>query len=347
MKIILTYLFTLCFFLLGFATNDYESPFNGKSVKKDTSNYSFFVSGHFYGSDQNKSGLPANTLLGNLDWINEQQPHMVVSLGDLFKDINSNIPNYQRTLFDRLNCPLVNTVGNHDISGTKYQDEFGETSFSFEVANDIHIILDTEKNNGDLDEQQVGLIKSANRAGLAYTNIFIYTHRTIWKDSYTELENMFQDNTQALTGNNFTTDVKPLIEELAENSKVYWMSGSMGSAPASFFHFESEKVTFIATAIRELPRDAILKVNVNGFNTTFETCSLTGQELEELKFYNLDYWNSDHTDEPFNFGLFAYKVELMLTHRYFWLGALWTGVGILFVVLFMRWRKKRKLLKPF
>ena len=326
----------------SFATKDKISPFNGLKIDSDSTSYTFFVSGHFYGSDKNQSGFPANTLLGNLDWINDQEPLMMISLGDLFKDVNTNISNYERSFFSKIDCPLFNAVGNHDISGTKYQDEFGETSFSFEVGNDLHIILDSEENNGDLSASQIELIEKANRTGVRYSNVFIYSHRTLWKESYSELDDFFNDNTQSLTSNNFRDEVKPLIQELSEESNVYWMSGSMGPAPASFFYFEKNDITYIATAIRELPRDAILKVKVNGEKTSFETCSLTGQSLLELESYNIDYWSEDHSDEEFNLGLFAYKIQLMLTHRYFWYGVMWSVFGFGIILLFIKRRKKPK-----
>ncbi|MEO9531330.1 MAG: metallophosphoesterase family protein [Crocinitomicaceae bacterium] len=338
--------FVLFFISSSGLANDYISPFNSLEIKKDTTKYHFFVSGHFYGSDKNQSGLPANTILGNLDWINQQEPYMFIHLGDLFKDVNTNIPNYERTLFSKLKSPLVNTVGNHDISGTTYQDNYGETDFSFEVANDLHIILDTEKNNGDLSNEQLGLIKSAQRAGLAYDNIFIYTHRTIWKDGYSDLNGLFSDNTQSITGNNFSSEVKPLIEDLAKNSNLYWMSGSMGTAPASFFHYENSGVTFIATAIRELPRDAILEVIVDGSNTSFQTHSLTRQELSSLETYNVEFWQSNLGVEPYNYKLIPYYFEVMLTHRFFWYGVLWTFFGVTVIYLFVRRKKRKSKIKP-
>ena len=109
---------------------EYQSPFNGKMVETDSlPGYSFLVSGHFYGDAGNKSHFPANTLLANLDWVNGTNAKMLVCLGDLFKDIQNDIPNYETALFQKLELPLVNSVGNHDLTGTVYQDNYGETFF--------------------------------------------------------------------------------------------------------------------------------------------------------------------------------------------------------------------------
>src|SRR5688500_16545784 len=102
---------TLVFF--SFSGIAQVSPFNHKAVQIDsTGSYSFIVSGHFYGDGTNKTGYPANTLLANLDHINESDACMLICLGDLFMDIKNEIPNYQMSLFDKLEIPLFNAVGN-------------------------------------------------------------------------------------------------------------------------------------------------------------------------------------------------------------------------------------------
>lgn len=319
------------------------SPFNTISLE-DTSNYSFIVSGHFYGSDKNQSGLPANTLLGNLDWINEQNPQMLICLGDLFKDVRTNIPNYQRVLFDKLETPLFNAVGNHDLSENIYQENFGETDFSFRLGDDIHLFLDTETSSGSISKSQHDLIKTA-AAEKGINNIFIYSHRTIWKEGYSEMDALFTDNTQSLTNGNFKDETLPYLKEISESINIFWMSGSLGTAPASFFYHKDANITYIATAIRELPRDAVLKVSVSAGQVSFETHSLTGETLESLEEYDIDFWSTTSTAEPFNYKLSLYYIQLMITHRFFWYGVLWTAGGVLFLWFFVSWRKKRRLRK--
>src|SRR5688572_17181145 len=76
------------------------SMFNGRDIRTDsTGNYSFIVSGHFYGDGTNQSGFPANTLLAKLDDINQSGACMMICLGDLFKDPANDLPNYQSSLF--------------------------------------------------------------------------------------------------------------------------------------------------------------------------------------------------------------------------------------------------------
>lgn len=334
----------LTYLLLFQGTNwaQYTSPFNQYTVKTDSMGaYAFIVSGHFHGSSYNQSGFPANTLLANLDWINASDSKMLVCLGDLFMDVGNDIPNYEKALFSKLDLPLINAVGNHDLSGDVYQQHFGETYFSFELGNDIHFVIDTEINDGDLNEDQLSMLRKA--LDKEFENVFIYAHRTIWKDAYEEMDGLFKDNTQSLTGNNFEDQVLPILKEISEQSEVYWFSGSLGSAPASFFYHETKEVTYIATAIRSLPRDAMLIVNVdvNG-EVVFETKTLTKEPVEPLESYTIEYWKGDSGDSSFNWRLVPLYFKNMLTHRYFWYGVGYSVLGFFFLFLIRKWRKSTR-----
>jgi hypothetical protein len=318
------------------------SPFNGIEVYTDTTgNYSFIISGHFYGDGTNKTGYPANTLLAHLDRINQSEACMLVCLGDLFLDIKNDIPKYEMSLFDKLEIPLFNAVGNHDISGNTYTSNYDQTCVSFTIRRDFHLFLDTEQDNGDIAGSQLALLKNVlerSKQG-GYDNVFIYAHRTVWKDAYPELEGLFEDNTQSVTETNFKDEVLPVISEMAKHTKVHWFAGSLGDAPASFFYFpdEKNKITYIATAIRALPRDAILWVHVNNGEVKFETESLTGQTLQPLEHYNVDYWKSTSPEEPFNYKLVPLYVKNTFTTRYFWYG---TAFAFLLVISF-KWLRRR------
>lgn len=328
-----------------FAVNaQYTSPFNGQSIQADSSgNYSFIVSGHFYGDGTNKSHFPANTLLANMDLFNQTDLKMLVCLGDLFKDISNDIPHYEKSFFNRLKIPLINTVGNHDLTGSVYQDNYGETAFMVEFGGDIHLILDTERDNGDIEDEQLDLLKQvlekSEQGGV--NHVFIYTHRTVWKEAYPEMEGLFLDNTQGLTRTNYESEVLPLLKSISAKSQVFWFSGSLGTAPSSFFYFhdETHQVKIIGTAIRALPRDAVLRVNVSQREVSFETISLTGEELLPLESYNVDFWQNEVGAEPFNWKLIPYYMELILTHRYFWYGV---GSSLMAVLSIWFLRKRRR-----
>ncbi len=320
------------------------SPFNQRSVQVDsTGDYSFIISGHFYGDGTNKSGYPANTLLANLDWINESDACMLICLGDLFMDITNDMPKYEVSLFDKLDIPLFNAVGNHDLTGSVYQENYGATFFKFQIGNDLHVILDTELDNGDLEGDQLKMLAEIELQCKSekINNVFFYAHRTIWKDSYSELEGLFQDNTQSITGVNYKSEVLPIVSTIASKTNVFWFAGSLGDAPASFFYFKDEqnKITYIATAIRALLRDAVLVANVKNGLVSFTTHSFTNQTLEPLEHYDAAFWNKTSAAEPFNYKLIPLYIKNIVLSRSFWY-----GIGFALVVFGTIWyiRKRRR-----
>ncbi|MEX1000911.1 MAG: metallophosphoesterase [Crocinitomicaceae bacterium] len=334
------------FFVSLVAVSQQQSTFNDKVVQVDSSgNYSFIVGGHFYGNRYSTSGYPANSILANIEWINAQNPAMLICLGDLFMDVKNNIPQYEKSFFNRLNVPLFNAVGNHDLTADIYQKNFGATFFKFQLGRDMHVVLDTESDNGNITGEQLKLLESLK--GEKYDHIFIYAHRTVWKNMYEEMENIFSDNTQSLLGNNYEKEVYPLLSELSKNSKVYWFSGSIGNAPASFFyhHDTSAKITYIATAIRGIKRDALLMVNVKNGQVSFKTHSLTGEDLMPLEDYNVEYWQTNSGVEPFNWRLLPLYIKQTVLSWSFWWGVVVTLLFTATLVFIQRRRNKGRKVK--
>lgn len=325
------------------------SPFNNLNVELNSGkNYHFYVSGHFHGSGTNHTGYPINSLLANINELNNSNASFLVCLGDLFLDISNDIPFYQKSFFKKLTIPLFNTVGNHDLTDDIYQNNFGETDFQFTVNRDRHLFFDTESENGSFSQEQLSILESTYEAVKSRTirRVFIYCHRTIWAKHYQAINGLFADNTQAVLGNNFSKSIYPLLKNIANEVPVQWYSGSIGSAPASFFYHEDEEtdVTYIATAIRGLKRDAWLKVFVSeSGDVNFETISLTGQDLKKLKEYDVDFWNTTSAKQPFNYKLVPYYIKLVLLHRAFWYGVITTVTVVILVFRFIRIRRKKKL----
>ncbi len=339
------YIIALCYGASAVAQP--TSPFNGLAIAPDSTNsYTFFVGGHFYGGSADLSGFPAATLLGNLDTINNSDAAFMICLGDLFLDINKEIPTYERILFPQLEMPLFNAVGNHDVSGTLYRENYGDTWMAFNYHQDQFILLDTEEDNGDIEGAQLEFLKQQLNDAIASDrkNIFVFAHRPLWTEAYPEMENVFEGNTQSAVGNNFATTVLPLLEEAQSKANIYWFGGSMGGkAPVSFFYHKVEgtNIHYLATAIRNLKRDAILKLKVSNGAVTMEPFSLTGQSLQAVTTYNLNFWTSGKAtaDEGINYKLIPLWVYNTVTHRYFWYGVLWC---ILLLLGFKQMKKRFK-----
>lgn len=336
----------LLFTVLQVGAQNVTSKINNKSILTDSlGDYSFLVSGHFYGGRSNQTGFPVNTILANIDWINNSNTIMLMSLGDMFMDVRNDIPNYKVSLFNKLNIPIFNAVGNHDISSDVYQSNFGETFFYFQISNDIHVVLDTELNDGSIKNEQLeflkeikGLVNSNNKI----ENVFIYTHRTIWARSYSDLDRLFLNNTQSLLGNNYESDVLPIIQAIQSKVQVVMFSGSLGDAPASFFNYKShDSIQYVATAIRGLKRDAVLLVTKKESKISYSVKSLTKQPLNKFESYDFEFWNQNLGKiEKFNYRLIPLKIKNTVTSIDFWIGGIVILIGIGVMKLFRKLKNK-------
>ncbi|MFI5203389.1 MAG: metallophosphoesterase family protein [Flavobacteriales bacterium] len=336
------------FLLVVLNVNGKESPFNRlKLVHDSTLNFSFIVSGHFHGSSSNISGFPASSLQGNIGKINLLGAHFMVSTGDMFLDIRNDIPNYKKALFSRLTVPLFNVPGNHDYPKSVYEENFGKTYGHFFYKNCVFLLLDTEMDNGSLKGEQWQLFQDVIlkcSGGNSIRNVFIFSHRPVWAEDDEELKNIFLENTKSTFKTNFETEVEPFLKKIKKKLNFYWFSGSLGGqAPASFFYHKSdERITYIQSAIRDLPHDAMLQVYVEKGNVRFETFSLNHNKAPELEECNREMWKRGPVEKPFNYRLIKLYMVNMLTHRYFWYGVCWTTVGI-GLIWFCRKRRRKKL----
>lgn len=352
-KIILVVILQL---LSCFAFGQFKSVFNKatsntSSVVDSLGNFSFIVSGHFHGSSSNLSTYPAATLLAGIDTLNSLKPIFLISLGDLFLDVNDTyIKHYQQSFFDKLNMPLFNAVGNHDLAnGNRYEKIYGPTYYKLSINDNLFIILNTEINDGSIEGEQLlflkNLLDETGKNNLQFKNIFIFSHRPIWSENNRRYEKLFLDNTRTEFGeNNFETEVKPLLTKLSKTKNIFWISGSLGSSPASFFYDKDPEtnICFMQTAIRDLPRDAVLQIQVINGRIELKGISLTGQKLEKIENYNIDYWiGAVPEEDEFNFRMLPYLIKQMLFHNYFWIGFL-SSLSILLILRFVysRWKKR-------
>jgi hypothetical protein len=326
------------------------SPFNKRAVSDTAENYSFIVSGHFHGASSNLSTFPAATILANIDTLNSTNCSFLMSLGDMFIDVDATyLEHYQKSLFNKLKMPLFNAVGNHDLSnGNKYEQIYGKTFFSFSNRSECFIVLNTELNDGSIEGEQLAFFKNALAQAEANStkNIFIFSHRPIWSENDAAYEKLFDGNTRTSLGhNNYEEVIQPIIAGVSKKRSVFWMSGSMAGGPASFFYHKEQEteLTFIQTAIRDLPRDAVLKVNVVDGKISFKGISLTGQVLEPIENYNIEFWLSNtSSEESFNLRLLPYFTIQMLKHYYFWIGAAVSFfIFLIFRGIIKKWKKRK------
>lgn len=319
-----TFIIAILFISLVSFGEEWRSTFNDGKFNCDKNHYNFIVSGHFYGNSGTGGSFPVNTILANLDTLNQMPASFMVSLGDLFMDVNPRIiSNYRESFFDKLEMPLFNVVGNHDLAGNVYESHFGKTFFYYSCNEDHYLFLDSEMDNSDIKGEQLKLFNKVveNIKDEKNARLFIFSHRPVWAEKNEALKGVFTHNTKSKFGSNYLDELRPALLEL--QAPVYWFGGSLGPAPASFFYHEDENIHYIATAIRGLDRDAVLQVELKD-EVRFNTISLTGKEVKPLKEYNKEFWLSYRSNpmKEFNYRLIPYLTLKAVTHRYFWYGFL-------------------------
>jgi calcineurin-like phosphoesterase family protein len=332
------FLIVLCFEIMGSPL--YAQSLNGKSLNTQnliTDHYSFFVSGHFHGSSNNKTGKPAKTILNNIEKINNEQVLFIASLGDIFMDVKNDIPAYNKLLLDRLAVPVFNAPGNHDKSGSVYENNYGITYYNFKISSELFVFLDTEMNDGNITDDQYNFLKSSLDDTKGIKNIFIFTHRLIWAEDHPDMLNLFKGNTRSERGNNFRNEILPLLTKCNKNISIYLFGGSMSAAPSSFFYHKEGRIYYIATAIRDTPKDAMLKVDVKNSKVSFSAFPL----VLPIEMYNIDYYlhNSENV-QRFNWRLVPLYIKTMLSHRYFWYGILMIMIPFISIWGYRKLRKK-------
>ncbi|HEY0977016.1 MAG TPA: hypothetical protein VGE21_06055 [Flavobacteriales bacterium] len=314
-----------------------RSPFNGIEVAPVDSSgrYRLLFSGHFHGESSNRTGLPARTLLANIDVIDDLHAHALLSTGDLFMMAADDRARYERAFFSKLRTPLFNAVGNHDLDGGDYTRLFGPTHAVIDLGKDRILVLDTERDGGSLKGEQLELLEAAaTTEGLR--NLFIVTHRPIWAEDDPRYGPLFRGNTRSALGTNFHAAVEPVLERLSKQVHIWWISGSMaGGAPSSiFFQPHARNITYIQSAIRDEAKDALLIAEVSSDTVVWSALSLTGARMREPRAYDAAYWEERKGVKPgFNWNLVPYWTKSMLTHRFFWWGVV---LGLLFFLLLRR-----------
>lgn len=321
-------------FLLPVWLGAQYSPFNGLPVAApdSTGGYRLLFGGHFYGSGL-RNGLPAATVLAGIDTINALRPNALLSTGDLFLRAEVDSAGYAQAFFSKLAVPLFNAPGNHDVEGPVYHRSFGPTFQSFRIGEDRVVLLDTERDNGDLKADQLGLLRELEQMDPPPPHLFIISHRPLWSEDDPRYGPLFEGNTRSVMSTNFRKEVHPLLMRLAARSKVYWVSGSMaGGAPASiFFQPDTLGLTYIQSAIRDEARDALLMADVSASGVVWRTISLTGRAEQAPEAYDAAFWRKHKGQrEPFNWRLLPYLTKQVVLSERFWYGV---AAGLLLCVL--------------
>jgi hypothetical protein len=274
----------------------------------------FLLIGHAYGShDDRESSLsypPYQTLLGNIPLIRSMDLNMVVFLGDIVRNpSNKNFEIFEEEILEWLGHPAFNAIGNHDLlSPSKYEERYGRTFFTFQYGPTQMIFLDTEKDKCDIVGSQRAMMDVAVENALqdnTIHHIFVFMHKVLYLGSnvlYEIQEWPAQPNEWICYGNE---SFKELMEErllpAAKQKGIYLVAGDVGAFDGNLspFYHKHPDVQLVVTGsgLGDTHHDVVLLVKVEDKKVTFWVLSLTGEEVYELEYYDLDYWESTVTLE--------------------------------------------------
>jgi len=314
-KKFLAFIIFFFFNILLINTQNIKSPVNNKVLsKKYFNSYSFFAGGHLYGYPS-LSVFVAPSLLATIDTINYCKPDFFISLGDNFRKTDSiNILNFKKFFANKLKCPMFISVGNHDVSNYSiYNNFFGNTYYAFYFENDFFIFLDSEIDNGEIKGKQLEFLKDKTEEiydNQTVQNIFVLCHRLIWSTNDTTFKYIYE-NTNAVDGypvsNNYAENVFPLLNKMAKNKNLYFLSGDIGVTlkdkrwgfPVFYYKLPTTNITYVANGIGDNEKDAILKIDVDekGY-VKFDIFPLTSYKWENIENYGIDFWKQYFKDKP-------------------------------------------------
>ncbi|MCK4533398.1 metallophosphoesterase, partial [bacterium] len=271
------------------------------NCNEKTGGYSFFVAGHIYGS-HNKSIYPAASILANISLLNNAGAGFMVLLGDIVQRSSGlEIEVLKNSFLAKLNFPVFNAPGNHEMTNRKlYEEYFGKTFFSFQYSTELFIFLDSEISDGKLETGQLEfMMKNIElcRKSSRIKNIFVFSHRLLWAIENEPYNRIIPFVNYPLAhhnkANTISAIILPQLKSLA-GKNVYFVSGDVGcywSLPLFYQKDTTSNITYVAVGIGDTQKDLICRVIVNkSGKVIFSPISLTGAKLDYIECYGLDYW---------------------------------------------------------
>jgi len=266
--------------------------------------FSFFVAGHLYGSQQVIDRQPDAALLAALPAISQASPDFLVSLGDMVEQSSAEeFGLLESTFLSQLSFPVFNTVGNHDVADRAfYQARYGKTAFTFQYGPARMIFLDTERAGCKLDEIQDQMLRTAIAQAMRQRDVryvFVFMHRTVFFQNdilAVEKNRMASPNEWKCYGSRY---FRQLLDELllpsAAQKPVYLFAGDVGAWGNLTPYYEKHPevpLTLLMTGLGDTEQDNILHVRVDPSRVTIESIFLNDVTAQPLEQFGPAYWEA-------------------------------------------------------
>lgn len=279
--------------------------------RKVGTEHTFLVGGHLYGAPRNRrSVFPSASLIANVDVINERGADFFMSLGDaIMYCLPSHYAGFRRGLLDKLELPLFNAVGNHDVAVRKrYLEQFpGKTWYYFVHGGVMHLVVDTELEVGLIAGDQLRSLLAMLTVAVdlpEVRSVAIHSHKLIWTGvdtSYKVVAEHLNNKDGYQSEHLFAKQLLPTLHKLSLKKQVIWFSGDIGCDHSlQLFYDEAEgyDLTWIATGIGDTADDALLEVKVDADGRMHPSVlRLDGKPSKPLASFGPAFWKA-HFDKP-------------------------------------------------
>ena len=333
--------FLLFWIIPTFSFGHYDTITNSinqsKLITEDISHdFSFLVAGHAYGAPSN-SIYPCQSLVNYIENINSSHSNFLMLLGDNYRIADSlNILTFKNTFLNKLQLPVFNALGNHDIHPRNYsiyKENFTKnTYFSFKISSSLFIVLDTELDNskgftdGSITSDQLQFLKKTISQFTALNspvvkNIFICTHKAL---------NLSKTN-------NFEKDTKPLLSSIPKDYTIFVLSGDMSQSPSDLYTIEDYQtnIRYIHTHLSDSKNDKILSFKVTDKGVVHITpISLHNLPVKALESYEFSPIQNKNIEPSF-----FQKLKIRLYNPIFYQGILF--VIICFILFKFIYKRKK------
>lgn len=260
--------------------------------------FRFLIGGHLYG-DSSGTVSPAATFTAACPSLAAADVDLMICCGDTFRFSTQAAFDQVAAQLGPLPFPVFNAVGNHDVAiRSAYEARFGATYGAFVHAGCAFVLLDTELRPWEIEGDQLAFLRRAlSEAGhdSEIRAVFCFGHKLVHCHRQRYFEVLVGSN--ALDGlggpNRFVRDVLPLLADVAKHKPVYWCGGDIGLSHTLHAMVDRDPesgVTFMATGIGDLPRDALLQVEVAGDTVSVRMRSLTGAPMSDVTDQGLAKW---------------------------------------------------------
>jgi hypothetical protein len=296
------------------------------------SRYEFLTCGHIYGEPSGGRSLyPAASFLAAMEQFEALQPSFLVLLGDVIEETNEEqLAIFERTVTRRLQMPVFNAVGNHDVLDRGlYEEHFGKTFYAFDHGRERYVFLDSELLPGRIrGAQRSFLFQQLSEASTRreINSVFIFSHKLLWAERggrFSTVGEHVNSVFEYASDDEFVTEIEPALREAARTTSVYWISGDIGrvtSLPLFYHRDELSDITYLAVGIGDTQDDSVLRVTIEEEGTVhLSAVSLRDGSVVRVEDYGLEFWE-DHFQEE-GHALWK-KTGRVLRQKSLWLGFL-------------------------